>query len=538
MLIVRREPRAVRAPRRSTSCSTSRPACATQRVAIVGTGDAAAVRAPPGVRRRRGRADEDRARRADAAPRPRSCCASCASSSPTCRRASSSTCARCGGSPRAIHELVRLLLESDVIVREGVMWRARRRGKLAQMTLPKTYDDARRRAPARDGRRPSAACSRWRPSSARRRGSTRSSRSSARAPARRSIPTARRSRRSRRRGDHSRLAVVAAVGKLVEREWLVEVAAVVDAGRARAAVRVPEPVAARLQGHRRARKRRAYHARRRALARAAPRGPRARPRRKRSARHLALAGDAARGRDRATAAPPRPRARSTRTRRRSGCSTARSPASATQRPRGAHPPVARPRLGLRADRRLRGGARRVRAHAAAVVGRREQDQGGGRVQQDGPRVAPQGRPQARARVPRARPRAVPRRRRRARHRRLARRHRQVAADARPLRRGAREDHRGARAPRQGRRQARDRDVAVAPRRRPDRSRPVRGARYTCHKEALELRKQAGDRWGQIVSRRTTSPRSRSSSATSPRRAPAGSPRCRGRGRSARCRWPR
>ena len=28
-----------------------------------------------------------------------------------------------GGSPRAIHELVRLLLESDVIVREGVMWR-------------------------------------------------------------------------------------------------------------------------------------------------------------------------------------------------------------------------------------------------------------------------------------------------------------------------------------------------------------------------------------------------------------------------------
>ena len=28
-----------------------------------------------------------------------------------------------GGSPRAIHELVRLLLESDVIIREGLMWR-------------------------------------------------------------------------------------------------------------------------------------------------------------------------------------------------------------------------------------------------------------------------------------------------------------------------------------------------------------------------------------------------------------------------------
>ena len=41
--------------------------------------------------------------------------------------------------PRAIHELVRLLLESDVIVREGVMWRLDA-AKLAAMQLPKTYD--------------------------------------------------------------------------------------------------------------------------------------------------------------------------------------------------------------------------------------------------------------------------------------------------------------------------------------------------------------------------------------------------------------
>jgi len=44
-----------------------------------------------------------------------------------------------GGTPRAIHELVRLLLESDVIVREGVMWRVDST-KLASTQLPKTYD--------------------------------------------------------------------------------------------------------------------------------------------------------------------------------------------------------------------------------------------------------------------------------------------------------------------------------------------------------------------------------------------------------------
>ena len=44
-----------------------------------------------------------------------------------------------GGTPRAIHELVRLLLESDVIVREGVMWRIDA-VKLGGMQLPKTYD--------------------------------------------------------------------------------------------------------------------------------------------------------------------------------------------------------------------------------------------------------------------------------------------------------------------------------------------------------------------------------------------------------------
>src|SRR5262249_50651143 len=40
-----------------------------------------------------------------------------------------------GGSPRAIQELVRYLLESDVIVREGVMWRIDA-ARLAATALP------------------------------------------------------------------------------------------------------------------------------------------------------------------------------------------------------------------------------------------------------------------------------------------------------------------------------------------------------------------------------------------------------------------
>ena len=42
--------------------------------------------------------------------------------------------------PRSIHELVRFLLESDVIVREGMMWRIDA-AKLASIKLPKTYDE-------------------------------------------------------------------------------------------------------------------------------------------------------------------------------------------------------------------------------------------------------------------------------------------------------------------------------------------------------------------------------------------------------------
>src|SRR3569623_633320 len=45
-----------------------------------------------------------------------------------------------GGSPRAIHELVRWLLASDVIVREGMMRRLDGE-KLVTTSLPKTYDD-------------------------------------------------------------------------------------------------------------------------------------------------------------------------------------------------------------------------------------------------------------------------------------------------------------------------------------------------------------------------------------------------------------
>ena len=123
------------------------------------------------------------------------------------------------------------------------------------------------------------------------------------------IPTARRSRRSRQSAITAALAVVAAIGKLVEREWLVEVPQSSVAGRARAAVRVSEPVVRSSTRRPRTRGAARYHAIGRALARAAPRGPRARRRRKRSAATSRSPAMPARPR-RATAAPPRPRARS------------------------------------------------------------------------------------------------------------------------------------------------------------------------------------------------------------------------------------
>lgn len=123
------------------------------------------------------------------------------------------------GSPRAIHELVRLLLESDVIVREGVMWRIAA-DKLATMSLPKTYDElvaARLRVMEATERRViemaavvgetawlDAVIALERVAHAT---------SDPDGPTLKDIAAS---------GDHSRIAVVAAIGKLVEREWLVE----------------------------------------------------------------------------------------------------------------------------------------------------------------------------------------------------------------------------------------------------------------------------------------------------------------------------
>jgi tetratricopeptide (TPR) repeat protein len=125
-----------------------------------------------------------------------------------------------GGSPRAIHELVRLLLESDVIVREGYLWRLDPE-KMASMTLPKTYEElvaARLRVMEPTERRvlEMAACV----------GETswldvvialERSNQTFKDP---DGPTLSEIAAS---GDHSRAAVVAAIGKLVEREWMIEV---------------------------------------------------------------------------------------------------------------------------------------------------------------------------------------------------------------------------------------------------------------------------------------------------------------------------
>ena len=125
-----------------------------------------------------------------------------------------------GGSPRAIHELVRLLLESDVIVREGVMWRVDQ-AKMATFALPKTYEElvaARMRVMDTSERRVLEMASAVGETSwldvviALERGSQ--------GIADPDGPTLQQIAAS---GDQSRHVVNAAVSKLVEREWLVEV---------------------------------------------------------------------------------------------------------------------------------------------------------------------------------------------------------------------------------------------------------------------------------------------------------------------------
>lgn len=125
-----------------------------------------------------------------------------------------------GGSPRAIHELVRLLLESDVIVREGYLWRLDPE-KLATMQLPKTYEElvaARLRVMDSTERRVLEMAAvvgetSWLDAVL----ALERSNAPVKDP---DGPTLSQIAAS---GDHSRLAVVAAIGKLVEREWIVEV---------------------------------------------------------------------------------------------------------------------------------------------------------------------------------------------------------------------------------------------------------------------------------------------------------------------------
>ena len=131
-----------------------------------------------------------------------------------------------GGSPRAIHELVRLLLESDVFVRQGLMWSVDV-VKLAATKLPRSYDEivaARLRVMDATERRVIEMAAvvgetSWLDAilALERAVATRNSGSILPDP---DGPTLAQIAAS---GDHSRLSVVAAIGKLVEREWLTEV---------------------------------------------------------------------------------------------------------------------------------------------------------------------------------------------------------------------------------------------------------------------------------------------------------------------------
>ncbi|HVK85022.1 MAG TPA: tetratricopeptide repeat protein [Kofleriaceae bacterium] len=207
-----------------------------------------------------------------------------------------------GGSPRAIHELVRLLIESDCIVREGPggllsRWRVDA-AQLAAMTLPTSYDEvvaARMRVMDATERRVLEMAAVVGETSwldailALERSNT--SLASVAALADGTIdpdgPTLAQIAAS---GDHSRVSVVAAIGKLIEREWLVEVPQSSIAGERE--LRIANPVLWSLvyKGIDEP-KRRAYHA---AVARWLELHPEGRSpaAQEEVARHLALAGEA------------------------------------------------------------------------------------------------------------------------------------------------------------------------------------------------------------------------------------------------------
>ena len=192
-----------------------------------------------------------------------------------------------GGSPRAIHELVRLLLESDVIVREGVMWRVDQ-AALTAMKLPKGYDEvvaARLRVMEATERRVLEMAAvvgetSWLDAilAVERFGQR---------PADPDGPTLSQIAAS---GDHSRLSVVAAIAKLIEREWLSEVPQSSIAGERELRIANPNLWALVYKGMDEAR-RRTYHA---AVARWLELHPEGRSptAQEEVARHLSLAGEA------------------------------------------------------------------------------------------------------------------------------------------------------------------------------------------------------------------------------------------------------
>ncbi|HEY4243092.1 MAG TPA: tetratricopeptide repeat protein [Kofleriaceae bacterium] len=194
-----------------------------------------------------------------------------------------------GGSPRAIYELVRMLLESDCIVREGLMWHVDERA-LDAMTLPRSYEElvaARLRVMDTTERRVLEMAAVVGETSwldgilalERQASSVRGSDPDG--------PTLQQIAAS---GDHSRLSVVAALGKLVEREWLVEVPQSSIAGERELRFAYPNLWSIVYQGQDSA-ARRGHHA---AVARWLELHPEGRSPQAQEevARHLALAGEA------------------------------------------------------------------------------------------------------------------------------------------------------------------------------------------------------------------------------------------------------
>jgi tetratricopeptide (TPR) repeat protein len=192
-----------------------------------------------------------------------------------------------GATPRMIHELVRLLLESDVIVREGVMWRLDA-GKLATLQLPKTYEAlvaARLRVmePAERRVLEMAAVvgeTSWLDALL-------SLERAAQGAVDPDGPTLAQIAAS---GDHSRQLVVDAAGKLALREWLAEVPQSSVSGERELRFAYPKLRQQVYQGIDEA-KRRAYHA---VVARWLELHPEGRSPavQEEVGRHLALAGDA------------------------------------------------------------------------------------------------------------------------------------------------------------------------------------------------------------------------------------------------------